>query len=137
MQAAIIRSVLALGHAAILLHARARFRNLLGVLVGDALSPLVVSLGVRLGPPVAQIALPIELAPLIVEPVDDFVSDDRANRAVIYGIALLRIEERRLEDACGKVDGVGLRIFVGIDGGRGHNPFRAIERRANFAYPAL
>ena len=93
MESAIIGGVLALGHAAILLHAGARFGNFLGVLVGDALSALVISLGVRLGPPIAQVALGVELASLVVEAVNDFVADDRANRAVIYGIVLLRIEE--------------------------------------------
>src|SRR5215472_134856 len=136
MESAIVRGVLALGHAAILLDPGACFGNFLRVLVGDALSALVVRLGVRLGPPIAQVALRVELASLVVKPVDDFVADDRADRTVIYGIALLWIEEGRLEDAGGKIDGVGLWIFVGVDGGRGHTPLSAVERRADFVDPA-
>jgi hypothetical protein len=42
-----------------------------------------------------------------------------------------------LEDAGGKIDGVGLGIFVGIDGRRRHFPFGAVKRGANFVDPAL
>ncbi len=54
-QSAVIGCVLALSQVAVLLDAG--LRNLLGVLVGDALSALVVGFGIFRGPPVAQIPL--------------------------------------------------------------------------------
>ena len=86
MESAIIRGVLALCEAAILFHTRTRFWHFLRILVRNALSALVVCLGVRLRPPIAQVPLRIELPSLVVEPVDDFVPDDSANRSVIHGI---------------------------------------------------
>src|SRR5215469_9195910 len=114
MESAVIGGVFALRKATILLHTGARFGDLLRILVRDALSALVVSLGVRFRPPIAQVPPSIELASLVVEPVDDLVPDNGANCTIVNGIVQLRIEEGRLEDAGGEIDGVGLCIFVRI-----------------------
>ena len=59
----------------------------------------VVALRVRLGPPVAQVSLFVELAPLIVEAVRQLVADDRAGAAVVDGGVAAGLIERRLQDA--------------------------------------
>ena len=69
--------------------------------------------------------------------MNDFVADDRTDGAIIYDVVLLWIEERGLENAGREVNGVGLRILVGIDGRRRHAPFGAVERRVDFVDPAL
>src|ERR1700685_1107083 len=82
MDAPVIRRVLALGEQAILLDSRTGIGNLLRVLVGNALAAFVVLLGVFRSPPVAQVALSVELAPLIVKAVSQFVADDHADGTV-------------------------------------------------------
>src|ERR1039458_9801553 len=114
MDAAVIRGVLALGKQTILLHTGAGSGNFLRILVGDALAALVILLGVLGGPPVAQIAMSVELAALIVEAVSEFVSDDHADGAVIHGIIHVLLEKRRLQDASGEVDRIQLRIVIRI-----------------------
>src|SRR5207237_3253866 len=91
-RAAIIRGVFALGEQAVLLYAR--LGNLLGVLVRDALAALVVLLGIGRRPPVAQIALGIELAPLVVEAMGDLVPDHRAGAAEVNGIVHVGVNVR-------------------------------------------
>src|SRR5487761_2063310 len=48
---------------------------------------------VFLGPPVAQVAVAIVLAALVVETVADFVADHGTDRAVICGIVGIGVEE--------------------------------------------
>ncbi len=48
----------------------------------------------------------IELASLIVETMREFVTDNHADGAVIYGIVHVFLEERRLQNAGWKVDGI-------------------------------
>ena len=59
---------------------------------------------VLVAPPVTEIAVSVELAPLIVEAVSEFVTDHRADAAEIHGIVGLIIVERRLQDASRKRD---------------------------------
>src|SRR5207253_3275859 len=134
-RAAIISGVFALGEQAILFYAR--LGNLLGVLVRDALAALVVLLGVGRRPPVAQISLRIELAPLVVEAVGDFVPDHRAGAAEVNGIVHVGVKVRRLQNAGRKIDGVELGIVIGVDGGRSHGPLAAIYRLADLVQPAM
>src|SRR5262249_48042473 len=82
----VVRRVFPLRQQAILLHALAGIGNGLGVLVGDALAALVIFLGIVRGPPVAQIALGIELAALIVESMNDLVPDHHSDGTVIHGV---------------------------------------------------
>src|SRR5271157_5208165 len=63
-QAAVVSCVFALRQQPICLYAEVL--HLLGVLVRYALAALVISFGIRLGPPVLQVALRIELTPLVV-----------------------------------------------------------------------
>ena len=62
------------------------------------------------GPPVAQVALAVRLAPLIVEAVADLVADHGADRAVVHGVVRVHVEERRLQDAAGKM----ISLFDGL-----------------------
>jgi len=73
------------------------------VLIGDAGGALLIGLGVSGSPPVAQIALAVELAPLIVEAVGELVADDGAGGAVVDRGVAPRSIERRLQDAGGKL----------------------------------
>src|SRR5437588_3992432 len=72
--------------------------NEASVLISNATSPLFELFSVGCRPPVAQIALRIELAPLVVESVSQFVSDHNTNAAHVYGVIHLLIEKRRLKD---------------------------------------
>src|SRR5271165_753547 len=74
------------------------------VLVDLATGALLKSGAVRRGPPVLNVALGIELAPLVVEAVRHFMADDHADGSEIDGRVLGIVEERRLQDAGGKVD---------------------------------
>src|ERR1041385_5085018 len=74
----------------------------------------------------------IKLFSLIIKPVRNFVTNYTAFCAVIDGVVLLRIKERRLKNAGREIDGVGLRIIVGVDGGRRHLPFLAVQGFADF-----
>src|SRR5262249_23752881 len=122
----IVSCVLALGKQPVLFHAG--FGYFLGVFIGDALAPLLIVLGVGFLPPVTQAAVAVKLASLIVKAVSDFVPDHTAFGTVIRGIALVFIEQRRLQDPRGKVDGVGLRVVVCVNCGRSHLPFLTIQR---------
>ena len=81
--------------------------------------------------------LRVELAALIVEAVDDFVSDDHADGAVVHGIIFRGIEKRRLQNSGREVNGVQLRIVIGVDGGRSHRPLGAIDGLADLCDPAF
>ena len=84
------------------------------------------------GPPVAQRALGIILAALIVETMADFMADDGADAAVIDGRISLGIKKRRLQDGGGEHHLVHWRVVIGVDHCWCHEPFAAIERRAQF-----
>ena len=90
-----------------------------------------VRLRVRLGPPVAQVALLVELAALIVEAVRQFVADHGAGAAVVDGGVAAGLIERRLQNAGGEVDGVAIGAVVRVDRRRRHAPLAAIDRLAD------
>ena len=73
----------------------------------------------------------IELGALVVEAVGHFVADDGAHAAVVDGIVRLGVEERRLKDSGGENDFVHQRIVIGVDGGRRHAPFVAVDGLAD------
>ena len=98
------------------------------VFLGNARPSLFVLFGIFGRPPIAQVALHVEFAALVVKVVSEFVTHDGALCAVIDHIVLGGIEVRRLQDSSRKVDRVGLRIFIGVYGRRRHQPLRAIER---------
>ena len=50
-------------------------------------------------PPVVQVALRIVFAALIVETVGEFMSDDQADAAEVYGVVHGLIEKRRLQNS--------------------------------------
>src|SRR3984957_9912540 len=129
MDSAVVRGVLALSQAAVLLHAG--LGHELGVLVGDAIASFVVGLGIVRSPPVAQIAVLVELASLVVVSMNGFVPNDSAGGRIVDSIVLGGIEERRLQNAGREVDGVGLRVLVGIHSRRCHLPFGSVERLSN------
>src|SRR5580692_2737823 len=110
MDAAVIRRVFTLSQQAILLDSRTSIGNLLRVLVGNTLAAFVILLAVFRSPPVAQVAVSVKLAPLIVEAVSQFVADDHADGAIVHRIIHVLLKERRLQNAGGKVDGIQLGI---------------------------
>src|SRR5437867_634136 len=106
MDAAVVGGVFSRGKFAVLPYAG--LRNILGIFIRDALVALVVVGGVGGSPPVLQVAIGVELATLIVVAVDDLVSNHRSDRAVVHRITGGGVEERRLQNAGGEVDGVVL-----------------------------
>jgi hypothetical protein len=77
--------------------------RVLRILVADALGALSKLLGVALRPPVAQVPRAVELPSLVVEAVRELVADRAAGVAVVRGVVHLRVVERRLQDARGKL----------------------------------
>ena len=91
------------------------------------LRSLFETLGVCFGPPVAQVAVFVELRALVIEAVGHFVADDHPDGSIVAGVVGIRLEERRLQDAGGETNLVGGGIVVGIDGLRCHQPFVSID----------
>ncbi len=82
------------------MHAGQRFEG--GVLRAELLGALLERLAVGFGPPVAQRAIGVDLAALVVEAVRELMADDAADGAVVDRGIGVRIEDRRLQDAAGK-----------------------------------
>ena len=74
------------------------------VLLHDSLGASPELGGVLGGPPLAQAALGVELAALVVEAVRDLVPDHRSDGAVVHGVVGIGVEERWLQDARGEDD---------------------------------
>ena len=74
-----------------------------GVLVAHAVHFLLEALGVVVSPPIPQVSLGVELAPLVVEAVGQLVADGGTGVSVVRGLVQLGIEERRLEDSGGEL----------------------------------
>ena len=89
------------------------------------------------GPPVDQVAVAVVLGALVVEPVADLVADHRADAAVVGGVVGLGVEERRLQNRCGKDDLVHAGVVVGVDGLRRHEPLVAVDRPAELGQLAV
>src|SRR6267378_3445874 len=98
MDSAIVSGILTLGEQAVLLDSGSGVGHFLRVFVGDALTAFVVLLAILRGPPVTQVAVRVELASLIVEAMNDFMSDDHADGAEIHRIVLRRIKIRWLQN---------------------------------------
>src|SRR5437588_428972 len=64
-------------------HRQIRERMISVILCGQRLAGRLEMLEIFLRPPVGEPAVRIELAPLIVEAVTDFMTDDRPHRSVI------------------------------------------------------
>src|SRR5258708_32624579 len=110
---------------------RTGYGDIFGVLVGDAFAALVVGFGIVGGPPVLEVSGVLELAALIIEAVNDLVTDDGTDASIVHGSVILLVEIWRLKDAGGEIDGVELGIVVGVDGGRCHAPLGAIDGLAD------
>ena len=65
------------------------------------------------------------------------MADGGSRVAEVGGVVHFRIVKWRLQDARGEVDIVHLGVVIGVDGGRRHAPFAAIDRLADFAELAL
>ena len=87
---------------------------------------------ILVGPPVIQIAITIEFASLIVKGMTDFMPNDSSDRAIIDCRVGRWIEDRRLQNRCGKYDFVQARVVIGIDRLRCHSPLFSINRLAKF-----
>ena len=57
---------------------------------------------VVVSPPVDQVAVAVVLGTLVVKAVPDLMTDHRADTAVVRRIVGLGVEERRLQNRCGK-----------------------------------
>src|SRR5208283_6054506 len=112
MDAAVIRRVLALRKQSVLLDSRTGVGDVLRVLVRNALAALLVLFGILGGPPIAQVAVSVELPSLIVEAMREFVANHHPDRAVIHRVIQVLLEKWRLQNAGGKVDRIQLRIVV-------------------------
>ena len=75
--------------------------------------------GVRLGPPVGEVAIGVVEPAPVIEAVRDLVADDHADAAVVDRVVERRVEERRLEDGGEEHDLVGGGLEVGVDHLRG------------------
>src|SRR5262249_2461904 len=95
--AAVVRRVLAGREAAV--DVRVGRDRIARVLIGHARGALFIRVRIGRRPPVAQVAVTVELAPLIVEAVRELVADYGAGGAVIDGGVAVRAVERRLQDA--------------------------------------
>ncbi|CAB4933943.1 unannotated protein [freshwater metagenome] len=85
---------------------------------------------VAVGPPIHHVAVAVVFGTLVVESVPDLVPDDGSDSAVVGCVVGLGVEERRLQNGCGKDDFVHPGVVVGVDGLRRHEPFVAIDRSA-------
>src|SRR6185369_11967595 len=72
----------------------ARFWNFLAVLIDDALAAGFIGFCIGVSPPVAQVSLGIELATLVVETMNDFVSDNHSDCAVVHRVVFRGFEVR-------------------------------------------
>ena len=103
-----------------------------GELIDDALCFGLVLRRVLRRPPIAEIALRVELASLIVEAVAHLVADDGTDASVVHSVVRIGVEERRLENAGGKLDLIQGCAVRGIHRRRHHAPLRPID---GFAEP--
>ena len=102
-----------------------------------ALGPLREALGVLRRPPVAQVALGVKLAPLVVEAVRELVADHRPDAAVVHGVVRRGVEVRGLQDPGGKDDLVERGVVVRVHCGRGHAPLGPVDGPAHLGELAL
>ena len=94
-------------------------QNVVGVgLVDQLLRLLREGLGICGGPPVAHVALGVELAAHAVEAVRQLVADDGADAADIDREIQARVIHRRLQDRGGNLEAVELRVVGGVLGDR-------------------
>src|ERR1700730_3903417 len=110
MNPAVVGRIFTLSQQAILFHPRAGLGHGLRVFVGDAFAALVILLGIFGSPPIPEVAMSIELASLIVEAMNNLVSNDHADGAVIHRVVFPLLKEGRLQNASREVDGVQLWI---------------------------
>src|SRR5581483_7542860 len=94
---AVVGGVLAQGKAAIKVYVVDGYERT--VLVGDATGALVKLLAVCGRPPVSEVSYSVELTALVIEAVREFVSDDDADAAIIYGFILGIVEKWRLQNS--------------------------------------
>ena len=78
-------------------------------------------------PPVAQVADRIRLAARVVKAVANFVADDGNDAAVIYRIVRSGIEERWLQNRCGKYNFIEPRVVIRVHRLRRHAPLFTVN----------
>src|SRR5262249_46497595 len=83
-------------------------------------------------PPIAQAALGVDLASLVIEAMREFVADDRADRTIVHSAIRIHIEYRRLKYRCRK-DDVAQDVIHSVDGLRRDVPFATIDCIWEFA----
>src|SRR3984885_11521322 len=105
--------------------------DILGILAANALRALFECRRIPRRPPLAQIAIAVILATLVVKAVRQLMADGAAGVTVVGRVVPLWIIEGRGQTARRKIDVIQRRVVVGIDGGRGHLPLAAIDRLAD------
>ena len=129
----VVGGVLAQGQLAVEL--QIVHRHEAAVLVLGALGALFELLLVVGRPPVAQVAVRVELTALVVEAVGQFVADNCPDRAKVQGIVGFVVIKRRLQDPRRKRDVVLVRVVTGVHRHRRIRPVSLIERFADLVEP--
>ena len=62
------------------------------------------------------------------------MADDSADRAVVHRVVCVRVEERRLQNACRKHDLVHVGVVIRIHRGRCHAPVSPVDRFADLLH---
>lgn len=70
--------------------------------VGIELGTLLKALGIAGCPPVSQVSVGVILSALVVKSVRHLVAYHHTYGTIVEGFVGLRVEERILQDACGK-----------------------------------
>ena len=103
------------------------------VLVGYAIGALGEGFAVGCRPPLAHVALCVELRAFVVEAVRHLMSDDHADGAIVDRRIDGEIEKWRLQDTGREVDVVERRIVIGVDRRRRHAPLFFVDRLAQLS----
>src|SRR6185369_722561 len=103
----------------------------IAVLVRNTAGTLFKFLSVLLGPPIAQIALCIELAPLIVKAMRQLMSNHGSDRTEIHVFIHALVEEGWLQNAGWKDNLVHRSAVIGIHRGGCHLPFFFVDGLAD------
>src|SRR5450830_410319 len=130
----VVGNVFTQGQRAI--HVVARQRAVAIVLLGQRVGLGREVFAVFRCPPVAQIAVAIGLATLVVEAVADFMADHGADGAIVDGVVRLGVKEWRLQNRGREDDFIHRRAVIGVHRLRRHAPLFAVDRFAQLGHLA-
>ena len=134
-QASVVGSVLTQGELAVdvdVIH-----DDELAIFVYEAVGLAFELLCILRRPPVAEIALGVELLALVVEAVGELVADDTTDVSIIHGVIYFGIVEVGLQNTGREVDVVHAGVVVGIYGRWCHAPLAMVYGLADFVQLAV